>query len=86
MHDIGTQTDFAMQNFMFYGLSNYANPWVAQKGPTEIMYVFGATSIFLAFLAIPVYIYGKKMRSWWSRHDLFVKFKMQTTGPVSDMG
>jgi len=50
------------------------------------MYVFGATSIFLALLAIPVYIYGKKMRSWWSRHDLFVKFNMQTTGPVSDMG
>src|ERR1700709_2498850 len=22
-----------IQNFMFYGLSNYANPWVASNGP-----------------------------------------------------
>jgi hypothetical protein len=27
------------KNFMFYGLSNFANNWVAAKGPTEIMYV-----------------------------------------------
>ncbi|KAK6389558.1 hypothetical protein LTR65_006730 [Meristemomyces frigidus] len=74
------------KNFMFYGLSNYANPWVAQSGPEEIMYVFGGTSILLALLAIPVYVYGKRMRSWWSRHDLFVSLGMQTTGPKPDMG
>lgn len=71
---------------MFYGLSNFANPWVASKGPEEIMYVFGGTSVFLALLAIPVYIYGKRLRSWWTRHDLFVTLKMQTTGPESHMG
>ena len=70
---------------MFYGLSNYANPWVAKSGPAEIMYVFGGTSVLLSLLAIPVYVYGKKMRSWWSRHDLFVLLKMQTTGPKLDM-
>ncbi|KAK5731454.1 hypothetical protein LTR17_011342 [Elasticomyces elasticus] len=77
--------NMVFKNFMFYGLSNYANPWVAKSGPAEIMYVFGGTSILLSLLAIPVYVYGKKMRSWWSRHDLFVLLKMQTTGPKLDM-
>ncbi|KAH8796970.1 serine/threonine kinase 16 [Hyaloscypha sp. PMI_1271] len=69
------------KNFMFYGLSNFANPWVASNGPEQIMFVFGGTSIFLGLLAIPVYIYGKRLRSWWSRHDLFVRLKMETKGP-----
>lgn len=70
-----------LQNFMFYGLSNFANNWVAANGPEQIMYVFGGTSIFLSLLAIPVYIFGKRLRSWWSRHDLFVTLKMETKGP-----
>lgn len=75
-----------IQNFMFYGLSNFANDWVASNGPEQIMYVFGGTSIFISLLAIPVYIFGKRLRSWWNRHDLFVILKMETHGPVSEMG
>jgi len=71
---------------MFYGLSNFANNWVAANGPEQIMYVFGGTSLFLALLAIPVYIYGKKLRGWWARHDLFVLLKMGTSGPTQQIG
>lgn len=81
-----TQLTIRFQNFMFYGLSNFANNWVAAKGPTQIMYVFGGTSILLCLMAIPTYIYGKRMRSWWARHDLFVTLRMQTTGPVMEAG
>ncbi|KAJ9619323.1 hypothetical protein H2203_008652, partial [Taxawa tesnikishii (nom. ined.)] len=80
------------KNFLFYGLSNFANPWVEDSGPRyvnsrlwdtpetrlvltvsirQIMYVFGGTSLFFCFLAIPFYIFGKRLRSWWARHDLF---------------
>lgn len=71
---------------MFYGLSSFANNWVAAKGPTEIMYVFGGTSAFMCLLAIPTYMFGKRMRSWWARNDLFVKFGMETTGPKPEAG
>ncbi|EXJ57303.1 hypothetical protein A1O7_07650 [Cladophialophora yegresii CBS 114405] len=74
------------KNFMFYGLSNFANPWVAESGPEQIMYVFGGTSVFFSLLGIPVYIYGKRLRSWWARHDLFRTLKMETHGPTSEMG
>jgi len=70
---------------MFYGLSNFANNWVEAKGPEQIMYVFGGTSIFLSLLGVPVYIFGKRLRSWWARHDLFVLLKMETKGPRLEM-
>ena len=49
------------------------------------MFTFGGTTLAMCVLAIPVYIYGKKLLSWWTRHDLFVKFGMQATGPESHM-
>ncbi|GAB7340414.1 hypothetical protein MBLNU457_6848t1 [Dothideomycetes sp. NU457] len=70
------------KNFMFYAFSNFANNWVVAKGPAEIMYVFGGTSLFMSLAAIPVYIFGKRLRAWWARHDLFVKLRMQKSGPV----
>lgn len=70
---------------MFYALSNFANNWVEAEGPEPIMFVFGGTSIFLCALAIPVYIFGKRLRSWWSRHDLFVTLHMQKSGPKQEL-
>jgi hypothetical protein len=66
---------------MFYGLSNFANPWVESNGPGQILYVFGGTSLFLCLMAIPVWIYGKRLRSWWARHNVFKMLGMETAGP-----
>ncbi|KAG8625512.1 hypothetical protein KVT40_007263 [Elsinoe batatas] len=74
------------KNFMFYALSDFANNWVAANGPAQIMYVFGGTSLFLCALAIPMYMFGKRLRSWWARHDLFVLLKMQKSGPTQELG
>ena len=71
---------------MFYGLSNFANPWVESNGPSQILYVFGGTSIFLCLMALPVYIYGKRLRSWWARHNIFHKLGMQTQGAIELVG
>jgi hypothetical protein len=71
---------------MFYGLSNFANPWVEANGPGQILYVFGGTSLFLCLLAGPVWVYGKRMRSWWARHNVFHMLGMQQTGPVALVG
>ncbi len=61
---------------MFYGISNFASDWVAAKGPQQAMYVFGGTIFAFSVIAIPVYVFGKRLRSWWSRHNLFVKLKL----------
>lgn len=81
---ISTETfimNMLFKNFMFYALSNFANPWVISNGPEQIMYVFGGTTIFLCLLAFPVYVYGKRLRSWWARHNLFEMWGMNITGP-----
>lgn len=74
------------KNFIYYVLSRFATDWVSAKGPEQMMYVFGGTGLFLCLLAVPVYIFGKRMRAWWSRHDLFVALKMEKSGPVVEMG
>jgi len=71
---------------MFYGASNYANPWVESAGPRLIMFTFGGISLAVCLFAIPVYIFGKRLRSWWARHDLFLAFGMQKAGPTIEMG
>ncbi|CEN61001.1 hypothetical protein ASPCAL07671 [Aspergillus calidoustus] len=63
--------NMVFKNFLFYGLSDFANNWVADKGPAEMMYVLGATSCFLSILALPVYVYGKKLRSWQARKGIY---------------
>jgi hypothetical protein len=37
----------AFKNFMFYGLSWYINPWIAENGPEQVFYVLGGTSAFV---------------------------------------
>jgi hypothetical protein len=44
---------------------------VADEGPAEMMYVLGGTSLFLALLALPVYVYGKRLRSWQARKGIY---------------
>jgi hypothetical protein len=67
------------KNFMFWGMSYVANDWVVQSGPFEVLSVCGGTSVGLCALALPIYIYGKKLRSYWTRHNLLVKWGMQST-------
>jgi hypothetical protein len=36
-----------------------------------MMYVLGATSCFLSILALPMYMYGKRLRSWQARKGIY---------------
>jgi len=35
------------------------------KGATSVFNVFGGVSVATGFLSIPMYLYGKRLRSWW---------------------
>jgi hypothetical protein len=68
------------KNFLFYGMSYFVNNWVAEKGPEQMFNVLGGISIAVVcldisqliqcFMALPVYIFGKRLRSFWARHVL----------------
>ncbi|KAH5584975.1 hypothetical protein HBI24_090490 [Parastagonospora nodorum] len=59
---------FAIMNFiknMFaFGLTFYANDWLATQGVRDAFYVIGGTTFAVTLTTIPMYIYGKKARSW----------------------
>ncbi|KAH7386803.1 major facilitator superfamily domain-containing protein [Phaeosphaeria sp. MPI-PUGE-AT-0046c] len=59
---------FAIMNFIknlfAFGLTFYANDWIATQGVKETFYVIGGTTAAVTLTTIPMYIYGKKARSW----------------------
>ncbi|KAK7204245.1 major facilitator superfamily domain-containing protein [Myxozyma melibiosi] len=67
----------SLKNFIFYGFSYFFNTWVASSGPDLVFDILGAIAVFTSlFLSIPIYIYGKRIRSWWHRARLLEKLKL----------
>jgi MFS family permease len=65
---------FATMNFiknMFaFGLVNYLNNWVATQGVRNVFFTIGGITIAVSLTTIPMYIYGKRARSFVYRHDI----------------
>lgn len=63
---------FAIMNFvknMFaFGLTFYANDWIAAQGVRDCFFVIGGTTVAVTVTTIPMYIWGKRARSWVYRY------------------
>lgn len=63
---------FAIMNFiknMFaFGLTFYVNDWIALQGVKNCFFVIGGITMGVCLLTIPMYIFGKKARSWVFRY------------------
>lgn len=59
---------FAAMNFvknMFaFGLTNYLNNWVDTQGVRNVFFTIGGITIGVSLCTIPMYIWGKRARSW----------------------
>jgi hypothetical protein len=66
-------SNMMFKNFLFYGYSYFVNNWAASAGPGQVFYVWGGMTFALALTTIPLYIYGKRYRSYWCRHNLLTK-------------
>lgn len=59
---------FAVMNFvknMFaFGLTFYCNDWIAVQGVRNCFFVIGGITVAVTLLTIPMYIFGKKARSF----------------------
>ncbi|EXJ73904.1 uncharacterized protein A1O5_02198 [Cladophialophora psammophila CBS 110553] len=58
------------KNFLFYGFSYFVNSWTATRGPAYVFFVFGGVTLGLVATTPLVYVYGKKYRSFWARHNV----------------
>lgn len=65
---------FAAMNFiknMFaFGLTFYVNNWIEVQGVRDCFFVIGGITAGVALLTVPMYIFGKKARSFTFRHRL----------------
>ncbi|KAF2027350.1 MFS general substrate transporter [Setomelanomma holmii] len=65
------------KNFLFYGYSYFVNDWTARSGPGPIFYTFGGISFGLVLSTAIVYVFGKRYRAFWNRHNVMDKLGME---------
>ncbi|OQV05138.1 hypothetical protein CLAIMM_09924 [Cladophialophora immunda] len=51
------------RNLLTFGLTYFVNNWLAQDGPLEVFCILGGLFLFVCLLTIPLWIFGKRIRS-----------------------
>jgi len=49
------------------GMNYFIASWITDQGPLEVFSIIGGIHIFICLLTIPMYVYGKKVRSMTAR-------------------
>jgi len=70
--------NMVFKNFLFYGFSYFVNDWTDSAGPAIVFYVFAAIAAVMIFTTPIFFFWGKKYRSYWSRHNLLRKWGVTT--------
>ncbi|KAK0386869.1 hypothetical protein NLU13_5182 [Sarocladium strictum] len=61
------------KNIFAFAMTFYVNDWIASQGVKETFYVVGGITIAVSLLTVPMYIYGKRARSYAFRHGFMVE-------------
>jgi hypothetical protein len=70
--------NMVLKNFLFYGFSYFVNDWTDSKGPAIVFYTFAVVAAVMIFTTPLFFFWGKRYRSFWSRHHLLHKWGTQT--------
>lgn len=62
-----------LRNIYSFGMNYFISSWIDSQGPKEVFCIIGGIHVFICLTAIPMYIYGKRCRSWTSRVEIFQK-------------
>ncbi|KAI2615331.1 MFS general substrate transporter [Hypoxylon sp. NC1633] len=62
-----------LRNIYSFGMNYFISDWISSQGPKEVFCIIGGIHVFICLCAIPMYIFGKRCRSWTSRVKLFEK-------------
>ena len=66
------------KNFFFYGLTNYVIDWYLKKGAISMAGTMAGITGALCAMAIPMYVFGKKYRYWWHKHNALRALRLET--------
>lgn len=67
-----------VKNFFAFGLTFYCNDWIAVQGVRDCFFVLGGITAAVVLTTFPMYVYGKKARSWTYRHRIITKIVQWT--------
>ncbi|KAI2635216.1 major facilitator superfamily transporter [Xylaria nigripes] len=65
------------KNLFSFGLTFKAYDWLVHAGIRKVFFTLGAVQIVVCFLSVPMYIFGKRNRSFFYRHDLLKMFGLR---------
>lgn len=62
-----------LRNIYSFGMNYFVSSWISSQGPKEVFCIIGGVHVFICLIAIPMYIFGKRCRSWTKRVPIFEK-------------
>ncbi|KAF3924661.1 hypothetical protein AA313_de0204651 [Arthrobotrys entomopaga] len=74
------------KNFFSYGITYKAYDWLQILGRTKMFVILGSVQVFVCLLTVPMYIFGKRNRSFFKRHDILKILHLDTKTKAPDDG
>jgi hypothetical protein len=59
------------KNFFSFGLTWHSYDWLVHSGIKPVFMAVASVQVAVCLLTIPMYVFGKKNRSFWARHNIF---------------
>ncbi|KAK5759259.1 hypothetical protein LTS12_010582 [Elasticomyces elasticus] len=60
-----------LRNIYSFGMNYFVSSWIVSQGPKQVFCIVGGIHVAICLCAIPMYIFGKRCRSWTSRVKIF---------------
>jgi len=58
------------KNLFSFVLTYYAYDWLVQTGVRKTFIIISSVQVAVCLLSIPMYVFGKRSRSFFYRHDI----------------
>lgn len=62
------------RNVLTFGLTYFVNTWLAEDGALVVFNILGSCFLGVCLLTIPLWIFGKRIRSWVARNEFLNDF------------
>jgi hypothetical protein len=59
-------------------LTNYVINWYLSYGAIQMVGIMSGVVAFWVLMAVPLYVFGKRYRLWWHKHNALKALKLET--------
>jgi hypothetical protein len=66
------------KDFLGYSFTYFVNNWTARAGPKVVFTIFGGAALAVNLSGLVLFVFGKRYRSFWHRHNVMQKLHIRT--------